>query len=305
MNMQLPLENYNPYTILRIKRKRNEEPLDALGMCTISIIQDRHTEKRTRGSKGVFQFAQTVEDAVWQDEEQQREMQEQISRLARGNGSEPANILPPSVAPPSPAKPLQPSDPNRRYTIVEREVTHQSQWDPARPPPVLSAKELQAQKANSDFKMYDAVLSDQRDEPAEVDPAIEKIMPLLEAYLKMENTPASTATDKSSDNDYVWDIFYHRPGVRQDWTQTNTVGTITGLPPLGDADTDSGSEDEVVDEADEDSNAEEYYKNDYPDEEDSDSNWGTDSDSDDFHEHSDHDDVVHYLDDGSDHEWRD
>ncbi|EEB91536.1 hypothetical protein MPER_10086, partial [Moniliophthora perniciosa FA553] len=50
---------------------------------------------------------------------------------------------------------------------------------------------------------------------------------------------------------------------------------------------------------------EEYYKNDYPDEEDSDSDWGTDSGNDEFHEHSDHDDVVHYLDDGSDHEWRD
>ncbi|KAK7056625.1 hypothetical protein VNI00_002342 [Paramarasmius palmivorus] len=261
--------------------------------------------KRTKSSKGVFQFAQTVEDAVWQDEKRQREMQEQISRLARGENLESANPLSSSATPPSPIKPFQPNDPNRRYTIVEREPPLQSQYDPTHPPPVLSAKELEAQKANPDFKMYDAVLSEQHDEPADVDPALEKIMPLLEAYLKMENSQSTNTTSQKSEDDYVWDIFYHRPGPHQQWTQTATVGTVTGLPPLGDEETDSGSDDEVVDEADEDSNAEEYYKNDYPDEDSSDSHWDSDSDSDEFHEHSDHDEVVHYLEDGSDHEWRD
>ncbi|KAL0066209.1 hypothetical protein AAF712_006834 [Marasmius tenuissimus] len=292
----------NPYTILRIKRKRNEEPLDALGKSThsngpgeiltkllmITVIESALPRKRTKGGKGLFQFAQTVEDNVWQDEKQQREIQQKRTTM-------PAS----TVIPPTPAKPPPTSDSNRRYTVVEREhSTIQPKWDPSQPPPVLSSKELQARSQSNDFKMYDAVL--ERSEEPEMDPEMENIMPLLQAYLKskfsvLSNTPAVPAMTED-ESDYVWDIFYHRPGARQDWTQTSTVGTVTGLPPLGNPDTDSGSEDEVEDEADEDSNAEEYYKNDYPDEEDSDSDWNS---SDDFDQHSDF-----YGDDGSDHEWR-
>ncbi|KAL0578943.1 hypothetical protein V5O48_003034 [Marasmius crinis-equi] len=266
----------------------------------LEIIESALPRKKTKGGKGLFQFAQTVEDQVWQDEKQQREIQEQISRLARAeepNLSTTTTTTTTTSLPTStpPVKPLQASDPNRRYTIVEREhSTIQPKWDPSQPPPVLSSKELQAQAQNADFKMYDAVLERTEEQP--MDPEIEKIMPLLQAYLKTSNTPATPETFED-DSDYVWDIFYHRPGVRQDPTLLlSMVGTVSGLPPLGDAETDSESEDEVEDEADEDSNAEEYYKNDYPDEEDSDSSWGSE---DDFDQHSDF-----YGDDGSDHEWR-
>ncbi|KAF9267594.1 hypothetical protein L218DRAFT_955458, partial [Marasmius fiardii PR-910] len=289
--MNAPTPPENPYTILRIKRKRNEEPLDAL------VIESALPRKKTKGGKGLFQFAQTVEDAVWQDEKQQKEIQEQISRLAKAEEINNATATTSNPLSTSPVKPLHTSELNRRYTVIERELSNlQSQWNPSMPPPVLSAKELQAQKANADFKMYDAVLErNEETTGTDLDPEMEKIMPLLQAYLKMSNTP--TASVANEDLDYVWDIFYHRPGARQDWTQTSIVGTVTGLPPLGDPETDSGSEEEVEDEADEDSNAEEYYKNDYPDEEDSDSDWNS---SDDFDRHSDY-----YGDDGSDHEWRD
>ena len=80
------------YTILRIKRKRNEEPLDALGMwfhstpfrilTTVSIdrlaghsvVESRVRRKKSRGGIGVFQYAQTVEQDAWNDVQQQRHL---------------------------------------------------------------------------------------------------------------------------------------------------------------------------------------------------------------------------------------
>jgi hypothetical protein len=76
------------YTILRIKRKRNEEPLDALGKYLIRVIDlnfdllahgqvvERNVRrKKSRGGVGVFQYAQTVEDDVWKDEKSQKDIQ--------------------------------------------------------------------------------------------------------------------------------------------------------------------------------------------------------------------------------------
>ena len=67
-----------PCTILRIKRKRNEEPLDALGMYSLIpelfmlmlcvVVESRVRRKKSRGGMDVFQFAQTVEDGAWKDD---------------------------------------------------------------------------------------------------------------------------------------------------------------------------------------------------------------------------------------------
>lgn len=127
------------------------------------------------------------------------------------------------------------------------------------------------------------------------DPEMEKFLPLLNDYLK--NTLAAsprimsgidTPTDESS-NDYVWDVFYHRPASLSEWNSVAArTGTITGMPGslLNSDDSDTGSEAE--DEADEDSNAEEYYKNDYPDED-----YDSEFASDEFHEESDYDNIMH------------
>lgn len=64
----------------------------------------------------------------------------------------------------------------------------------------------------------------------------------------------------------------------------------TGLP--DDEAYGSSDESELDDEDDEDSNAEDWYKNDYPDEEESDRSDADDG-SDCFHEHSSADDVMH------------
>ena len=72
-------------TILRIKRKRNEEPLDALGKTLVNsmnhnsffliVVDSRVRRKKSRGGVGVFQYAQTVESDAWDDVQRQKDIQ--------------------------------------------------------------------------------------------------------------------------------------------------------------------------------------------------------------------------------------
>lgn len=275
------------YTILRIKRKRNEEPLDAL------VIERGLRRKKTRSSVGVFQYAETVESCVWKDENFQKDIQDRISRLAREDAAKEETVTSPSVASSfgdmtsSPAR--RRHEQNRLYTVVsakhEPYVKHS-------PPKTTSSKDLCKDPISSDFKMYDAILSEGG---SMRDPEMEKFLPLLNDYLKntLATSPCITSGTgtpiNESSSDYVWDVFYHRPASLSEWNSVAArTGTITGLPSslLNSDDSDSGSEAE--DEADEDSNAEEYYKNDYPDED-----YDSESASDEFHEESDYDDMMH------------
>ncbi len=140
------------YTILRIKRKRNEEPLDALGMCMLSgaaqpnihvlcaVVESRVRRKKYRGGVGVFQYAHTVEGDAWKDEKSQKDIQvshslnievryrltcisivqERISRLAKEDvvklQEKPEVARPESEIPSSPIRSKKVQTP--RYTIV-------------------------------------------------------------------------------------------------------------------------------------------------------------------------------------------
>jgi len=167
-------------------------------------------------------------------------------------------------------------------------------------------KDLPPKTKNTGFKLYDAVLSADKTATAKADEEMEKFMPMLDEYLKLNDISVSASSSSvpeilppstSSTDDYVWDVFYHRPATLTEWNEAANVGTLTGLPPSITDPYDSASDSEEEDEADEDSNAEEYYKNDYPDED------STDDDSDEFHEDSENE-STRYEDDGSDHEWR-
>ncbi|TFK70391.1 hypothetical protein BDN72DRAFT_839110 [Pluteus cervinus] len=297
MNVDPGTSTPQPYTILRIKRKRGEEPLDAL------VVESIPSRKRSRGGIGIFKFAQTVETDAWQDEKQKKDIQEQISRLARepsvtdtkipnGLSAEPS---PPGTVATSPLLRQPKAETQRRYTIVERPpVEPPGPKYPTVPPKVIAAKDLPP-AGHPDFRMYDAVpSSDSKPGKGVVDEEMEKFNSMLQDYLSLHETaPAlseESARPKVHADDYVWDVFYHRPATLNEWSDGVKVGTITGPLPseLDPYDTPSDSEEE--DEADEDSNAEEYYKNDYPDE------ASTDS-SDEFHEGSEYDDMNGYQDD--------
>ncbi|KAL4080837.1 hypothetical protein J3A83DRAFT_4085080 [Scleroderma citrinum] len=305
--------NNNHYTLLRIKRKRTDEPLDAL-----AVVESRTRRKKSRGGGlDVFQFAQTVEDDAWKDEGTRQNIQSQISKLAQNhvNGSGQAS---PVRETRSPATMRTGDEGNRRYTIkaAEQETEHPARKRPTSPPKIISAKDV----PQNDFKMYDAVPADQEALIQSLDLEMEKFLPMLQDYLtcmqlfnkSYSHSPTGcdclvddavskggdapkTGKDAVTTNDYVWDVFYRRPYSLLEWqTMVANVGTVTGLPPLSDSGLSSPDESEEEDEADEDSNAEEYYKNDYPDEE-SDSNHDDDG-SDIFHEHSESDDVARYDD---------
>ncbi|EDR13317.1 uncharacterized protein LACBIDRAFT_309045 [Laccaria bicolor S238N-H82] len=292
------------YTILRIKRKRNEEPLDAL------VVESRVRRKKSKGGIGVFQYAQTVEVDDWEDEHCQKDIQDQISKLARESREAKTLDVPSLSDVPPPAVPRQPQEEHsRRYTIVEHEEPEvPTRRFPTSPPKVVSAKDLPAKSKRHDFKMYDAIPSAKKaSKRSEIDSEMEKFLPMLNDYLKIHDMDPSPVTNTSmaapeslsSEGDYVWDVFYHRPATLSEWNEVANVGTLTGLPPSFGDTYDSASDSEEEDEADEDSNAEEYYKNDYPDEEDGDSQDSPD-DSDEWHEDSDHDDMRRYNADGED-----
>ena len=82
----LPATASQSCTILRIKRKRNEEPLDALGETLVNsddmnhnlfiiVVESRVRRKKSRGGVGVFQYAQTVENDAWDDVQRQKDIQ--------------------------------------------------------------------------------------------------------------------------------------------------------------------------------------------------------------------------------------
>ncbi|KIL67932.1 hypothetical protein M378DRAFT_196899 [Amanita muscaria Koide BX008] len=288
------------YTILRIKRKRNEEPLDAL------VVESRVRRKKSRGGMDVFQFAQTIEDDDWKDEKCKKDLEAQISRLTR-EVSKPTKAQQVEKTM-SPISRQQSEDARRRYTV---ELDDSGGRPLKRPPTVISEKEA----AKTNFKVYDAVPSPEKSRPpADTESEIDKFIPLLNEYLSLHDiSPSSTQQPKKKEEpksspgvafkstkvyddyvDYVWDVFFRRPGAGGLLDGNGNIATLTGLPPVDDELYGSSSESEFEDEADEDSNAEEYYKNDYPDEEEEDYSSGT---SDEFHEDSDFQDLI---DDGND-----
>ncbi|KAH7925892.1 hypothetical protein BV22DRAFT_1119255 [Leucogyrophana mollusca] len=313
------------YTILRIKRKRTDEPLDAL------VVESRVRRKKSRGGVDVFQFAQTVEQDAWEDEQLHQNLQTQISKLAQELPEKSTSKSPaPSevVNTPAPSLGPQPTDnPSRRYTIlpVDGEIEEQGRRKAlTSPPKVVSWRDV---PPKSDFKMYDAVLAGSTNSPVDTD--MENFLPMLQDYLNLQDIPTSTSfanaptiglpSDSSTSADYVWDVFYRRPATLNEWTAAANIGTLTGLPPSITDPYDSDSDFEEEDEADEDSNgwypfppslphiirvwtftAEEYYKNDYPEDEGSDDSEGSDM----FHEGSDNDDLADDALSDGEHEWR-
>ncbi|KAG6832023.1 hypothetical protein H0H92_006059 [Tricholoma furcatifolium] len=295
------------------------------------VVESRVRRKKSRGI-GVFKFAQTVENDAWDDEKQAKDIQvtlfaprvhfpeliDQISRLTREAEAAP-DALPTSIAGTGPISPtVTKRDEARRYTVLARDdyddqnAEYSKPSRPTIPPKVISAKDAPPKRAQPDIKLYDAVLTTDTAAPSALDSEMEKFIPMLNDYLKLhdvvlnpQSKDGSSGGDITMQNDdYVWDVFYHRPATLSEWVQAANVATISGLPPWVTNEYDSASESEEEDEADEDSNAEEYYKNDYPEDEDS-SSWSAvvlTIAADEFHEHSDHDDVVRYDEQGGD-DW--
>lgn len=120
-------------------------------------------------------------------------------------------------------------------------------------PKVWSTKELEAAKRAVQFKMYEAVPSTSTGKkastPSEIDAEIDKFLPLLKDYLNGKQLPPERRAALSSalldivsdlappspaksvkggkdadgmDEDYVYDVFYHRPATSKDLYDPNS-----------------------------------------------------------------------------------
>ncbi|KZT35132.1 hypothetical protein SISSUDRAFT_1131333 [Sistotremastrum suecicum HHB10207 ss-3] len=279
-------QDSSQFTILRIKRKRNEEPLDAL-------VIEGVRKKKIRGSAGIFQFAETLESDAWEDESTKRAIKDRISTISRSAVSKDVQDSPKSQTP-SIAE-----ERTRRYTVVQStplppqpELATKPRSPLKEPPKIWSSRALEkerlAKAANGDFMMYDAVpVADSNAIPLQEDPEMAQFMPLLQEYLSLnevvpnpdslnalstntQSIPQDRSISSDSEGDYVWDVFFHRPASEAEWNHMMTFGTISGLPPTAEETSDSDGS-EIEDEADEDSNDENWYKNDYPEEDTDDS----------------------------------
>ncbi|KAJ3549153.1 hypothetical protein NMY22_g984 [Coprinellus aureogranulatus] len=301
------------YTILRIKRKRNEEPLDAL------VVEDKIRRKKTKGV-GVFQYAQTVEDSVWGDARSHKEIQDTISKLSMENPVLPIqrSLGTHTSQPPAFARQGSPQAQRRQYTIIEVDQNMSpTKQTPGTPAQGILSGGVEPQDEAPDFKMFDVVATGPAVQEEPDDPEMVKFQNMLSDYLKFNDIDVSSPPpvlpagspitvhpsindsrpkppQDDDDGDYVWDVFFHRPTTLSEWNDLANVGMLSSFPTsLFDDDYDDDSESEIEDEADEDSNAEEYYRNDYPDEEDDDdidSPWDTDSDE--FHERSEYEEDL-------------
>ncbi|KAH9924625.1 uncharacterized protein BXZ73DRAFT_79186 [Epithele typhae] len=225
----------------------------------LSLVEASPSRKKTKGGVNVFQYAATVEQTAWNDE-QQRELQRRIAGLRELPKKRPReSTVDPSTAPPttSNVRPSTPAEvkpmggapqykrssfpgPSKTYTIIPQDDVQEEQSPRRRnataPPKVWSTKEIESAKRAAQFKLYDAVLSTNGTVPqSETDAEIEKFLPLLKDYLNLDGMPLPPAPvngekdSASMDEDYVYDVFYHHPTTVQELCAPGSASNIARL----------------------------------------------------------------------------
>ncbi|KAI8069880.1 hypothetical protein BC940DRAFT_296391 [Gongronella butleri] len=253
-------------TILRIKRKRFEEPLDTL------LVQDQHkkqhTEKRIRRDSiakdkapktpavvlpKVFRFAETVEEGSFSSASEAKKLKDRIARH-----------MDPKT------RHIRTDDEKRKSKVDEaKNIAKQARYrvlnqhrNSANLPPVVQSSD---EKAVQDmFDMYDAVKDEEKgpqlymdEDEEDPDDIMCNFIPMVKEYLSLK--------DKDPEDDYVYDVYYCDVSS----TQTSITGANVAELVWFDDDNEylnDDSDSELGDIEDEDSNAEDYYQNDYPDE---------------------------------------
>ncbi|KAF9517264.1 hypothetical protein BS47DRAFT_1483461 [Hydnum rufescens UP504] len=297
--------NQSSLTLLRIKRKRSEEPLDAL---VVDLPRKKYRDATFGRHPGIFKFLETVdEERFFQHEANTRELQNRISSLSS---------IPDTVDPTKPPGPIpnNRSGPGpRQYNIVKADLNSTS---PSTESPDTPQHPHDEPSSKDSITLYDGI-----DLPGNVpniapephDPEMEMFSTMVRDYLSLQNVRPSlpspmasaAATRSEAPNappDFVYDVFYYdkkeKAGQSMDLDQLANVGLVMVRPEdriefLNDSDDETDSD--YVDDEDPDSNDENNPANDYPDETDSDdANWGSDRgpdySDDDMDEIDDHED---------------
>lgn len=144
------------------------------------------------------------------------------------------------------------------------------------PPRILTAAETEGREGASPFVFVDAqaVETPGQKGTTQEDKDMAAFLPMLQEYLRLEqqDEKAREEEEKAKDDEWVYDLYYRDSsgslplGIGAG--DGVTIGQLLGFESTSPPSSISGSEPE--DEADEDSNDEDYYRNDYPEDEDAD-----------------------------------
>ncbi|KAK3829654.1 MAG: hypothetical protein J3R72DRAFT_264184 [Linnemannia gamsii] len=247
-------------TILRIKRRRNEEPLDTLvvqeQLEKMAGKKQKKTEDETRREKdntaagimsrpkatpAVFRLATTVKKEIFKDATQSSQLREKITRMAESSPRPRSRLMDRHTGNYEERMHERRSDlaeekrqeaRTARYRVINQKRSGLSTPESRLPPKVKSSGEVAAEAELEMFKMYDAVKEDepktkqQLAKEAEEEDIMCNFLPMVREYL--------TISDKKVD-----------PKISVD--ETAASGRISSMSNRrGDAGGASDSEDEYV-----------------------------------------------------------
>ncbi|KAL7319711.1 hypothetical protein PS15m_002812 [Mucor circinelloides] len=261
-------------TILRIKRKRTEEPLDAL---LVHQENEKRIKRNNEKQKSVlsvsatalptlFRLAETVEQKSFLNLDEAKKLKDRISRRIQPGTSRPQT-------------PTSIEDRKDRLVREQKDASHKARYrvihqnrakvDEDAPPVVQSSSEKAAKDL---FQMYEAVKDEDTSKQAKlfVDDDIEdpddimcNFIPMVKEYLTLQER------EEEKEDDYVYDVYYRDDENIEQGMNSMNIGSLVWFDEQSEY-LDDDSDSELGDNVDEDSNAEDYYQNDYPEEEDSD-----------------------------------
>ncbi|RIB04836.1 hypothetical protein C2G38_2221311 [Gigaspora rosea] len=263
------------YTIVRLKRKRNAEPLDALVVQQQLVKKPKRQGSLPKDMKAteeqkinedsslpfVFRFAETVDEISFNDSTKSQQLKDRITKLInRKDKVRPKERSIKQIRDQQIAW-FNENTRRERYKVIDR---NRQSGNLAH----FSSDSVEDEENATDemFKMYDAVKEELPIEP--------KLVALF--LIVQENIDKESNTD--SDNDYVYDVYYHDDSmVFDDKPEYQNYASLTWFN-----DDDNGifvketaGKDDFEYSDEEDSNAEDYYTHDYPDEEEVWSEQGT------------------------------
>ncbi|KAG2208640.1 hypothetical protein INT46_001366 [Mucor plumbeus] len=261
-------------TILRIKRKRTEEPLDAL---LVHQENEKRIKKNNEKQKSIlsvsatalptlFRLAETVEQKSFSNLDEAKKLKDRISRRIQPGTSRPQTPTSIEGRKDRLVKEQKEASNKARYRVIHQ---NRSKIDEDAPPVVQSSSEKAAKDL---FQMYEAVKDEDNSKQAKlfVDDDIEdpddimcNFIPMVKEYLTLQEK------EEEKEEDYVYDVYYRDDENIEQSMNLMNVGSLVWFDEQSEY-LDDDSDSELGDNVDEDSNAEDYYQNDYPEEEDSD-----------------------------------
>ncbi|KAI9009792.1 hypothetical protein BC832DRAFT_591122 [Gaertneriomyces semiglobifer] len=238
-------------TVLRVKRKRNADPIEAL---VVAQEESRREGKKLRLGNGeilVFKLVETVERQTVEDAQRWKNTLEKLKSLRSEKQSSKSSSS------------SRPGTPDERRKVLAQAKAAENR--------AARYKVLKSRREERDpdlpYKVVDVAEDNDRRRqarsgtatPAEND-VVASLMPMIQEYLRV----TEGVEPPVSEEEYVYDLYY------QDTSGATAPDARIGQLTLDqDANVfliDEDEDSDVLDEADEDSNAEDYYQNEYPDE---------------------------------------